>query len=197
MLAVILVILLQTIATVVQTIIIVVITFISSDTHDFVANYRMTTILSLKTKYFQKFSEFSYGKQNFSNFLIFFLHGALLFGVYICFWYHLVFINWIELNLIQFSLIKVCVWHSSAFHYSSCFPATAGMLSLLSSSTLRTSSLTISLVEARYTFCNDTPPRPAVHVEQVFPVKNIADKSSTFYFDQNFVHLEFCPSNTS
>ena len=76
MLAVILVILLQTIATVVQTIIIVVITFISSDTHDFVANYRMTTILSLKTKYFQKFSEFSYGKQDFSNFLIFFLHGA-------------------------------------------------------------------------------------------------------------------------
>ena len=46
MLAVILVILLQTIATVVQTIIIVVITFISSDTHDFVANYHMTVILS-------------------------------------------------------------------------------------------------------------------------------------------------------
>ena len=55
MLAVILVILLQTIATVVQTIIIVVITFISSDTHDFVANYCMTA----KKNFLQKFSEYS------------------------------------------------------------------------------------------------------------------------------------------
>ena len=66
---------------------------------------------------------------------------------------------------------------SSAVNYSFCFPATADMLPLPSSSISRTSLSRIYLVETSYTFSNDTPLplRIAVHVEQASPVKNEDD----------------------